>query len=46
MNGITSDMLLDPYQFSSLIAMIEKRHPEWPLIEVRQNTMVLNMPTR
>ena len=35
----------DPYQFSSLIAMIEKRHPEWPLIEVRQNTMVLNMPT-
>ena len=36
----------DPYQFSSLIAMIEKRHPEWPLIEVRQNTMVLNMPTR
>ena len=36
----------DPYQFSSWIAMIEKRHPEWPLIEVRQNTMVLNMPTR
>ena len=26
--------------------MIEKRHPEWPLIEVSQTTMVLNMPTK
>lgn len=36
----------DPYQFGSLLAMIEKRHPEWPLIQVSQTTMVLNMPTK
>ncbi|MGV3408566.1 terminase TerL endonuclease subunit, partial [Streptococcus agalactiae] len=37
---------LDPYQFGTLLTMIEKRHPEWPLIEVSQTTMVLNMPTK
>lgn len=36
----------DPYQFGSLLTMIEKRHPEWPLIQVSQITMVLNMPTK
>ncbi|WP_074413447.1 terminase large subunit [Streptococcus suis] len=36
----------DPYQFGSLLTMIEKRHPEWPLIQVSQTTMVLNMPTK
>lgn len=36
----------DPYQFGTLLTMIEKRHPEWPLIEVSQTTMVLNMPTK
>ncbi|EHI70658.1 terminase large subunit [Streptococcus ictaluri] len=41
-NGIC----FDPYQFGTLLTMIEKRHPEWPLIEVSQTTMVLNMPTK
>lgn len=36
----------DPYQFGTLLTMIEKRHPEWPLIHVSQTTMVLNMPTK
>ncbi|HFU4060504.1 TPA: terminase large subunit [Streptococcus suis] len=36
----------DPYQFGSLLTMIEKRHPEWPLIQVSQTTMILNMPTK
>lgn len=36
----------DPYQFGSLLTMIEKRHPEWPLVEIPQTTMVLNMPTK
>lgn len=36
----------DPYQFGSLLTMIEKRHPEWPLVSVSQTTMVLNMPTK
>lgn len=36
----------DPYQFGTLLTMIEKRHPEWPLIQVSQTTMVLNMPTK
>lgn len=41
-NGIC----FDPYQFGTLLTMIEKRHPEWPLIQVSQTTMVLNMPTK
>lgn len=36
----------DPYQFGSLLTMIEKRHPEWPLTQIPQTTMVLNMPTK
>lgn len=36
----------DPFQFGSLLTMIEKRHPEWPLIEIPQTTLVLNMPTK
>ena len=36
----------DPYQFGSILTMIEKRHPEWPLIQVSQTTMILNMPTK
>lgn len=36
----------DPYQFGSLLTMIEKRHPEWALVQIPQTTMVLNMPTK
>lgn len=36
----------DPYQFGSLLTMIEKRHPEWSLVQIPQTTMVLNMPTK
>ncbi|WP_438835824.1 terminase large subunit [Streptococcus pluranimalium] len=36
----------DPYQFGSMLTMIEKRHPEWPLVQIPQTTMVLNMPTK
>ena len=38
--------LLRYYQFGSILTMIEKRHPEWPLIQVSQTTMVLNMATK
>ncbi|MEQ9810315.1 terminase large subunit [Streptococcus jiangjianxini] len=36
----------DPYQFGSMLTMIEKRHPEWQLVQIPQTTMVLNMPTK
>ena len=36
----------DPYQFGSLLTMIEKRHPEWSLVQIPQTTMVLSMPTK
>lgn len=36
----------DPYQFGSVLTQLEKRHPEWPLVEIPQTTMVLNMPTK
>lgn len=39
-------IFFDPYQFGSLLTMIEKRHPEWPLVQIPQTTMVLNMPTK
>ena len=39
-------IFFDPYQFGSLLTMIEKRHPEWPLTQIPQTTMVLNMPTK
>ncbi|ALV21052.1 terminase large subunit [Carnobacterium antarcticum] len=36
----------DPYQFGHILTLIEKNHPEWPLIEIRQGTMTLSMPTK
>ncbi len=36
----------DPFQFGPLLTVIEKNHPEWPLIQVRQGTMTLSMPTK
>lgn len=36
----------DPYQFGHILTMIEKNHPEWPMIEVRQGTRTLSMPTK
>lgn len=36
----------DPYQFGSILTMIEKRHPEWPLVEIPQTTKILNSPTK
>lgn len=36
----------DPYQYGPLLTLIEKRHPEWQQIEVRQGTLTLSMPTK
>ncbi|MCH4170675.1 MAG: terminase large subunit [Lactobacillus sp.] len=36
----------DPWQFGTLLTMIEKNHPEWPMVQVRQGTMTLSMPTK
>lgn len=36
----------DVYQFGTLLTQIEKNHPEWPLIQVRQGTLTLSMPTK
>lgn len=36
----------DPYQFGPLLTMIEKNHPEWPMVAVRQGTLTLSMPTK
>lgn len=36
----------DPAQFGSLLAMIEKRHPEWLLGQITQSALILNMPTK
>lgn len=36
----------DPYQFGPMLTTIEKNHPEWPMIAVRQGTLTLSMPTK
>lgn len=36
----------DPYQYGPLLTLIEKNHPEWPQIQVRQGTLTLSMPTK
>lgn len=36
----------DPFQFGPLLTTIEKNHPEWPMVAVRQGTLTLSMPTK
>ncbi len=36
----------DPYQFGPMLTTIEKNHPEWPMVAVRQGTLTLSMPTK
>lgn len=36
----------DPAQYGSLLTQIEKGHPEWEQIAVRQGTLTLSMPTK
>ena len=36
----------DPYQYGHILTLIEKNHPEWPQAEVRQTSLILNMPTK
>jgi len=39
-------IMYDPYQSGQLVALLEKSHPEWPLVSVRQGTVTLNAPTK
>lgn len=39
-------IMYDPYQFGPMLTAIEKNHPEWPMVQVRQGTMTLSMPTK
>lgn len=36
----------DPAQYGPLLTQIEKGHPEWQQISVRQGTLTLSMPTK
>lgn len=36
----------DPHQYGHILTSIEKNHPEWPQVEIRQGTLTLNMPTK
>lgn len=36
----------DPHQYGHILTSIEKYHPEWLQVEIRQTTLVLNMPTK
>ena len=36
----------DPAQYGTLLTQIEKGHPEWQQISVRQGTLTLSMPTK
>lgn len=36
----------DPYQYGQLLTLIEKNHPEWQQITIRQGTMTLSAPTK
>lgn len=39
-------IMYDPYQYGPLLTLIEKNHPEWQQITIRQGTMTLSMPTK
>jgi len=39
-------IMYDPYQSGQLVALIEKRHPEWELVSIRQGTATLSAPTK
>ncbi|WP_057820026.1 terminase large subunit [Schleiferilactobacillus perolens] len=39
-------IMYDPYQFGPLLTTIEKNHPEWSMVAVRQGTLTLSMPTK
>ncbi|AQG74105.1 amino acid transporter [Lacticaseibacillus rhamnosus] len=39
-------IMYDPYQFGPMLTAIEKNHPEWPMVQVRQGTLTLSMPTK
>lgn len=36
----------DPHQYGHILTSVEKNHPEWPQVEIRQGTLTLNMPTK
>ncbi|KRL76624.1 terminase large subunit [Ligilactobacillus equi] len=36
----------DPAQYGPLLTLIEKNHPEWEQIQIRQGTLTLSMPTK
>ena len=36
----------DPHQYGHILTSIEKNHPDWQQVEIRQGTMTLNMPTK
>lgn len=36
----------DPYQYGHILTLIEKNHPEWLQAEIKQTSLVLNMPTK
>lgn len=36
----------DPYQYGPLMAKIEKYHPEWEQVSIRQGTRTLSSPTK
>ena len=36
----------DPHQYGHILTLIEKNHPEWNQVEIRQGTLSLNMPTK
>lgn len=36
----------DPAQYGTLLTQIEKGHPEWAQVAVRQGTLTLSMPTK
>lgn len=36
----------DPAQYGTLLALIEKNHPEWQQIQIQQGWKTLNMPTK
>lgn len=39
-------IMFDPYQSGQLMALLEKRHPEWEQISIRQGTATLSAPTK
>lgn len=45
-NLVVQAICYDPYQFGPLMTKMEKSHPEWNLIAIRQGTITLSMPTK